>query len=266
MTSPHSEAWAPNPRQCSLLEEVRARGAISVERLAQRLDVTMQTVRRDVQRLTEAGLLDRFNGGVSLPTPSRRHPDLAQAWQQRQAIRADAKASIARSVADAVPDGSRLVLGIGTTAEAVARALSGKRGLQVITHSLHVAQALCNLPDCEVVMPGGRVRARDGALEGAATLQWLAAQTVDIAILSAWGVGPEGELQDLDERESSAMRVVLDMPCQRWMVLDSGKFSERHPVVAGSLQEVHRVFTDALPPSPMPARMHDWGVRLTIAP
>ena len=49
--------WSPNPRQLALLEEVKARGAVSVERLAQRLDVTMQTVRRDVQRLADAGLL-----------------------------------------------------------------------------------------------------------------------------------------------------------------------------------------------------------------
>jgi DeoR family glycerol-3-phosphate regulon repressor len=89
---PTSTSWSPNPRQQSLLEEVRARGSVSVERLASRLDVTMQTVRRDVQRLAEAGLLDRFHGGVSLPT---RAPAVG-AWKERQALRADAKARIAR--------------------------------------------------------------------------------------------------------------------------------------------------------------------------
>ena len=87
-------SWSPNPRQLALLEEVRARGAVSVERLAQRLDVTMQTVRRDVQRLADAGMLLRFHGGVSLP---RVAPQVG-AWKERQALRADAKARIARSV------------------------------------------------------------------------------------------------------------------------------------------------------------------------
>lgn len=109
MTSPPSGAWAPNPRQQSLLDEVRARGAVSVERLAQRLDVTMQTVRRDIQRLSEAGLLSRFHGGVSLPaTTSGKPASPTLAWQERQALRADAKARLARCVAAAIPDGSTL--------------------------------------------------------------------------------------------------------------------------------------------------------------
>jgi len=71
-------SWTPNPRQQALLEEVRARGAVSVERLASRLDVTMQTVRRDVQRLADIGLLLRFHGGVSLP---RQAPTVG-AWKE----------------------------------------------------------------------------------------------------------------------------------------------------------------------------------------
>ena len=92
-----------------------------LQRLAQRLDVTMQTVRRDVQRLADAGMLLRFHGGVSLP---RVAPQVG-AWKERQALRADAKARIARSVASAIPDGSSLMMGIGTTVEAVALSTDG---------------------------------------------------------------------------------------------------------------------------------------------
>ena len=107
--NPASAAFRANAdRMQARLDEVRARGAVSVERLAQRLDVTMQTVRRDVQRLADAGLLARFHGGVSLP----REPQKVAAWKERQALRADAKARIARSVAAAIPDGSTLMLGI----------------------------------------------------------------------------------------------------------------------------------------------------------
>ena len=56
----------PNPRQAELLDAVRAQGALSVETLAEKFGVTLQTVRRDVQRLAEAGLLARFHGGVRL--------------------------------------------------------------------------------------------------------------------------------------------------------------------------------------------------------
>ncbi|MEN9484095.1 MAG: hypothetical protein RJB37_1975, partial [Pseudomonadota bacterium] len=57
----------PNPRQSDLLEAVRVGGAITVEALAERFGVTLQTVRRDVKQLAEAGLVARFHGGVRLP-------------------------------------------------------------------------------------------------------------------------------------------------------------------------------------------------------
>ena len=56
-----------NPRHTQLLDEVRHQGPQTIEALAERFGVTLQTVRRDVQRLAEAGLLSRFHGGVRLP-------------------------------------------------------------------------------------------------------------------------------------------------------------------------------------------------------
>lgn len=267
MTSPRSDAWAPNTRQQSLLDEVRARGAVSVERLAQRLDVTMQTVRRDIQRLSEAGLLARFHGGVSLPSaPSGKPATPTLAWQERQALRADAKARIARSVAAAIPDGSTLFLGIGTTVEAVAQALTVRKGLTVITHSLHVAQVLVNNPECQVTIPGGTLRRRDSALEGPVTADAMRTVKADLAIVSAMGINEQGQLMDRDERELPVLQALLGQVRQAWLVADTSKFLQTHPTVAGHLSDIHRVFTEGLPPAPLPALMHDWGVGLTIAP
>jgi len=58
----------PNPRQSALLDEVRRLGSVSVEALAERFGVTLQTVRRDVTLLSEAGLVARFHGGVRVPS------------------------------------------------------------------------------------------------------------------------------------------------------------------------------------------------------
>jgi DeoR family glycerol-3-phosphate regulon repressor len=268
MPSPRSDAWAPNTRQQSLLDEVRARGAVSVERLAQRLDVTMQTVRRDIQRLTEAGLLDRFHGGVSLPAPvapGRSSVSPTMAWRERQALKADAKARIARSVAAAIPDGSRVMLGIGTTVEAVAQALQGKKKLHIITHSLPVALTLANNPDCVIEVPAGRLRKRDGALEGSVTEQALRQCEADIVIISALGIDVQGQLLDRDSRERDNLHAMLDRAREHWLVADTSKFSQLPPTPVLHLKDIHRVFTDALPPTPLPALMHELGISLTIA-
>src|SRR5208282_1943244 len=96
----------PNPRQAELLEFVRAHGVGSVEALAERFGVTLQTVRRDVKLLAKAGLLARFHGGVR--TPSSTTENIA--YRQRQALEADAKQRIARAVARAVPPGSSMLI------------------------------------------------------------------------------------------------------------------------------------------------------------
>lgn len=253
--------WSPNPRQMALLEEVRTRGAVSVERLAQRLDVTMQTVRRDVQRLADAGLLLRFHGGVSLP----REPARVGAWKERQAMRADAKARIARSVAAAIPAGATLMLGVGTTVEAVARELLHKPGLTVVTHNLHVASLFSEHGDCKVHVAGGVLRARDSALEGESAVAFLAQFKVDIAIHTTLGIDPDGTLRDRDQREGPATLAMMAQARESWLVADASKFNHTALAKVCHLQDMKRVFTEALPPAPFARLLHEWGVALTIA-
>ena len=119
----------PNPRQSELLEAVRQHGVMSVEALAERFGVTLQTVRRDVKLLAEAGLLSRYHGGVRVPSSTTENI----AYRQREMLHADAKQRIARAVAQRVPDGSSLLINLGTTTEAIARELLKHQGLRVIT-------------------------------------------------------------------------------------------------------------------------------------
>ena len=93
--------------------------SVSVEALAERFGVTLQTVRRDVRLLAEAGLLTRFHGGVRVPSSTTENI----AYRQRQQLNDGAKRCIARAVAQAVPNGCSLIINIGTTTEAIAREL-----------------------------------------------------------------------------------------------------------------------------------------------
>jgi DeoR family glycerol-3-phosphate regulon repressor len=129
----------PNPRQTLLLEEVTTRGSVTVEALADRLGVTLQTVRSDVALLAEAGLLARFHGGVRVPGSTTENI----AYGQRQQLNAGGQARIARAWRRRCPNGCSLILNIGTTTEAVARELLRHRGLRVITNNLNVAMPSC---------------------------------------------------------------------------------------------------------------------------
>ena len=177
-------------------------GAVSVERLASRLNVTMQTVRRDVQTPGRGRHAAAFSRRVSLP----RQAPAVSAWRERQALKADAKARIARSVAAAIPDGATLLMGVGTTVEAVARELLNKPGLTVITYNLHVATLLSEHTDCKVHVAGGMLRGRDNALEGESAVQFLKQYKVDIGIISALGIDPDGTIRDRDQRDRLSLK------------------------------------------------------------
>lgn len=251
----------PNPRQTKLLDEVRARGAVSVERLAERLGVTLQTVRRDVQRLAEAGLVARFHGGVSVPSKA----STADAWRQRQSMRAEAKTRIAQAVVQAIPDGSSLMLGVGTTVEAVARELTVRRRLHVVTHSVHVANILSEHPDCRIHMAGGLLRTRDRGIEGEIALDFMRQFKVDIGLISAVGLDGDGSLRDQDYRDQKMLHAVIEQSREAWLLVDVSKFHRPAMIEIGRLDQVDHVFTDAPPPPPFPELLAQSKVRLTIA-
>lgn len=255
------DALAANPRQMKLLQVVRSRGMATVEELADQLEVTLQTVRRDVQRLAEAGLLTRFHGGVR--TPSSTTENLAH--QQRQALNADGKAAIARLVAAEVPNDCSLMLNIGTTTEAVARALMQHRGLRVITNNLNVAAILSGNADCEVIVASGVVRSRDRGIVGESTVDFIRQFKVDVAIVGISGIESDGSLRDYDYREVRVAQTILRHAREVWLAADHSKFNRAAMVELARLDQIDRLFTDAPPPPPFPGLLAEAGVRLDVA-
>ncbi|WP_140627099.1 DeoR/GlpR family DNA-binding transcription regulator [Methylibium rhizosphaerae] len=248
----------PNPRQSQLLDEVRARGSVSVEALAEQFGVTLQTVRRDVQRLSEAGLLSRFHGGVRVPSSTTENI----AYRQRQALQADGKSRIARAIAARVPEGCSLILNIGTTIEAVAHELLRHRGLRVITNNLNVAAILSDNPDCEVIVAGGVVRARDRGIVGEATVDFIRQFKVDIGLIGISGIEADGTLRDYDYREVKVARAIVEHSREVWLAADHSKFNRPAMVELARLDQVDMLFTDAPPPEPFPALLADAGVEV----
>jgi DeoR family transcriptional regulator, glycerol-3-phosphate regulon repressor len=251
-----------HPRQVRLVEQVRQHGSISVEALAERFGVTLQTVRRDVRLLSEAGLLARFHGGVRVPGSTTENI----AYRQRQRLNETAKQRIARAVAQAVPHGCSLIINIGTTTEAIARELSHHRGLRVITNNLNVAAILSDHDDCELIVAGGVVRARDRGIVGEATVDFMRQFKVDIALIGISGIEADGTLRDFDYREVKVARAILDHSREVWLAADHSKFNRPAMVELARLDHLDRLYTDAAPPDPFPHLLAEAGVQCVVAP
>lgn len=249
-----------NPRQRQLLDAVRQRVTISVEELAQQLNVTPQTVRRDIKLMEEAKLLARYHGGVGLPS-SVENID----YSQRQVLNAEAKRRIATAVAKQVPAGCSLLINIGTTTEEVARALVHHQGLHVVTNNLNVAATLADNPNCEVILAGGVVRGRDRGIVGEATIDFIRQFKVDIGIIGISSIEPDGTLRDFDPREVKVAQAIIEQSREVWLVADRDKFGRQALVRMAHVSQIDMLFTDAKPPEPLNKVLKDAHVKVVVA-
>lgn len=248
------------PRQRQLLEFLRQKGDSSVQDLSRVMQVTTQTIRRDVRALEEAELVARFHGGVGLPS-SVENID----YDQRQVMNADAKRHIARLVARQVEPGRSLILNIGTTTEEVARALAHHRGIRVVTNNLNVAAILAANEQAEVFIAGGLVRHADYGIVGEATLDFMRQFKVDIGVIGVSSIEPDGTLLDYDYREVRVAQAIVEQSREAWLVADHSKFTRSAMVRLGHISEIDRFFTDRPVPPPVRKVLDEAKVEVHVA-
>ena len=237
---------AQNFRHSEILQLARAEGRVLVEDLAARFGVSLQTARRDLASLCESGALARVYGGAMLPSGVANI-----GYEQRRQMGAAAKARIAAACARDIPDGASVFLNIGTTTEAVARALLGHKNLLVVTNNINVANILGPSGAAEIVVAGGSLRPSDGGLVGDATAEFIRQFKLDYAVIGASALDADGDLLDYDFREVRVTQAILASARLRFLVADAGKFARKAPVRICNVTALDMLITDAALPVPV---------------
>ncbi|MGP3911990.1 DeoR/GlpR family DNA-binding transcription regulator [Nonomuraea sp. 10N515B] len=196
---------------------VRSEGPATVEALAERLDASPATIRRDLVQLHDDGLLRRVYGGA-MPIDERDDPFVDVA-----AVRGAEKDRIAQRCAEMVKDEETVLLDIGTTAHRVASYLRG-RPLTVVTSSLAVLEELQDEENIQLIMLGGMVRRDYRSLVGFLTEDNLRQIKADRLFLGTSGVRPGGHVMDTTVVEVPVKRAMIAASDQVVLVADVGKF------------------------------------------
>ena len=246
-------------RQNEIVELARAEGRVLVDDLAQRFEVTLQTIRRDLGDLAEAGLVDRVHGGA---VPRMGMVNLG--YEARRRLHSDAKMAIGAACAAAIPDNSSVILNIGTTTEAVAQALLQHSNITVITNNMNVANILAANPGCEIMVAGGALRRSDGGLVGELATQFIEQFKVDYAVIGSSALDLDGDLLDYDLAEVRVSRAILRQARQSFLVTDHSKLGRSAPARIASLSEIHTFFTDLPLPDPLMERCAEWGTEVQL--
>ena len=174
------------------------------------------------------------------------------------------KDRIARVVAARIPDGASLFIDIGSSCEAVARALLDHRDLRIVTNNLNVASILTARDDFTVIIAGGEIRSRDGGIIGEATLDFISQFRLDYGILGISGIDSDGSLLEFDYHEVRTKRAIIENSRHVMLVVDHSKFGRNAMVNLGSISLVDSVYTDVLPPSGVMQVIADNNVQLEL--
>lgn len=247
-------------RHPEILEIARREGKVSVERLAEHFGVTLQTIRRDLSDLADAGRLERVHGGAILPSGTTNI-----AYEERRSLNHDAKAAIARACAARVPDDISVFLNIGTSTEAVARELLHHRKLLVVTNNIHVSNILMANPGCSIIVTGGSLRRSDGGLVGKVAADMIGAFKFDLAIIGCSAIDADGDLLDFDIDEVGVSQAVLRQSRKALLVADASKLRRSAPARITSLSEIDTFFTDQPLPAPLADLCLEWETEVVEA-
>ena len=227
-----------SPRHAAIIEMAKEHGRVLVDDLAAHFNVTPQTIRKDLNDMCDQRLLTRIHGGALFPSGIEN-----MEYEARRKIASDEKDAIGKAAAKLIPDNASLFINIGTTTEAVSKALLDHNGLMVITNNINVANRMRVYPSMEVVIAGGVVRGSDGGIVEAA-VDFIRQFKVDYAVIGSSAIDHDGALLDFDFREVKVAQAIIANARHVILVADATKFERTAPVRIGHLSQVNTFITD----------------------
>ena len=247
-------------RHGEILRLLNEEGTITIASLAERLGVSLETVRRDVKPLTDDGSVLKMHGAVGLATLGGEAP-----FERRMRENAEAKRLVARLVAATVRDGESIMLDSGTTTSFLARELLGHRRLTVVTNSSDIARTLATVNGNKVYMAGGELRSDLGAAVGVSAIDFISHFSVSHAVISIGAVDVVAGLTDYDLEEAEFARMVLSRGQRSLVITDHTKFGRQGLVRVCGFDGFSELATDQAPPRDIAVALSQAGARLSIA-
>ena len=241
-------------------------GQVTVTELAQRFDVSADTIRRDLDQLDADGVLIRTHGGALSPSGVPR-PDTS--LDVRRRVQIDAKDRIGALAAGLVQDGTAVVVNAGTTTLALVRHLREHRDLTVATNSLQLASEIEPSVVRDLYVFGGAVRHSAMATVGPVSFpQALGGGEVDIrcdlALIGVGGVDTDAGFSTSNVGEAAMMSEMMSRATRVAVLADSSKFGRRLFARVAELARADYLVTDRTPPDDLAAALAEAGVTVLV--
>jgi DeoR/GlpR family transcriptional regulator of sugar metabolism len=236
-------------RKALLLERLRRDGRVVAKDVATELDLSEDSIRRDLRELAAAGLCQRVYGGALPASPA------VADYAARQQVEPDSKRRVASRAAQLIEPGMSIILDGGTTTLALVGVLPDDLTCTVITHSPTIATALVAHPGVEVLIIGGRLYKHSAVTCGAAAVEAAQAYHADLFFLGVTGVHPREGLTTGDADEAAMKRALASRAADTWALASVEKMGAASPYLVLPTNRVSGIITDSPTTSPVVAEL-----------
>lgn len=219
----------------------QSNGELSTADITSQFNVTIQTIRKDLNELSKRGLVRRVHGGINLPSSNQN-----LSFVNRTILNFEAKQRIAFKVVELLPADTSIFLGIGTTPQQVAQALLDHPGLTVVTNNINAALTLCHNKNIQTYLAGGKVRANDQDLMGHETIDYMSKYNIQYGIFGVGGLNSKGQLLDFSSEESKISQTIIRQSETKILVADHTKLNRYAPLITGELKDIDFLVMDVI--------------------
>lgn len=237
----------PIERHQRILALVEQRGAVSINELTEILGVSHMTIRRDVSKLEEQGLLVSVSGGVRAVSRLAAEPS----HLVKSTLQSEEKQAIGALAASHIAKNSCIYLDAGTTTLALARAILDRNDLQVVTNDFEITQLLIDASQCGVIHTGGTLCRENRSCVGESAARTLRHLAIDTAFISASGWDSRGIFTP-DENKVTVKETVSQVSARSILLCDSSKYNQVATFMALPLTRFTTIITDRIFPMPPP--------------
>lgn len=223
----------------AIKEIIRQQKSVLVSELAPRFDVTEETIRRDLKKLEDEGLVTRVYGGAYSTGGVQNDVNISL----RQTILVDEKRAIARRCLPSITNGDSIFLDCSTTVLELAQLLT-QYSLTVITNSLKVADCMAPCNDIRLILVGGTLHHTSMSFLGQGACAALGNYYVDKAFVSCRSLSMKHGITDSNEEQSVLRRVAIQSSNQVFLLADHTKFDTTSFSKIAALEEIGTLVTD----------------------
>lgn len=248
-------------RRNQILELLREEGSSTVKRLSSLFGVTAQTIRQDLEKLTEEGYILRDHGGAYL----KSIPDQVRSLTLQHSEHMEKKRLIAREASRFVEDFSSLILDCGSTVTELAKNLSEKRGLRIVTNALNIALILGSVPGNTLMMSGGEFKAPTLSLTGDKAAEFFHQLNVVSLFLATGGISSSYILTYPGLNDLPIKRAMINAAKTVYLVADSTKIGKPEFASLDSISCVDVLITDEDIQERDIKAIEEKGVRVVVA-